>query len=441
MSSFLQPLLAGLFILPACNYTGIFATYLKFPKITGYLIAGVIAGPYVLRLLTEKQVSDLRYLDQCCLSLIALAAGSELKLSDLQKQRKQVIWVTLGIVGITWILIYFPLIYLADVLGLKKQFGEDRLLVAVITLAATLMGARSPAAAIAVLKELQGKGPFCGLVMAVVVVKDVFVVVAFSINLELVRSMFNKQRSYLLEVMNLIEPVISVASAVIIGLILAVFLVQLMKITPVPSRLPKKVLHVAMLLVVSCTGFYIAHFFNAEPLLACVTIGMVAQNMGVDEEPHEQLTESLTEVMPYVNLVFFSLAGSSIRLNQLQYSVLAAAVIYFLRLLGVIAGSQLGGYLSGVSLIHRQLMWGSMITQAGVALGLSRMVVARFPDWGPNFHTLMVSVIIFNQLSGPPLFKRAINKVGEGYHSRKEASQVDKNGFLIKSTSTYALSI
>ena len=40
---------------------------------------------------------------------------------------------------------------------------------------------------IAVLKEVDGKGPFCTLVMAVVVVKDVVVIVSFALNLELIR--------------------------------------------------------------------------------------------------------------------------------------------------------------------------------------------------------------------------------------------------------------
>lgn len=40
---------------------------------------------------------------------------------------------------------------------------------------------------IAVLKEVDGKGPFCSLVMAVVVVKDVVVIMGFALNLEIIR--------------------------------------------------------------------------------------------------------------------------------------------------------------------------------------------------------------------------------------------------------------
>ncbi len=50
------------------------------------------------------------------------------------------------------------------------------------------MHAHHAAAQIAVLKEVDGKGPFCGLVMAVVVVKDVVVIMAFALNLELIHA-------------------------------------------------------------------------------------------------------------------------------------------------------------------------------------------------------------------------------------------------------------
>eukprot|EP00198_Chlamydomonas_reinhardtii_P008744 XP_001698081.1 predicted protein [Chlamydomonas reinhardtii] len=60
---------------------------------------------------------------------------------------------------------------------------------AVASLGATLMMARSPASAIAVLKEMEGKGPFSSLVMAVVVVKDVVVIISYAVNVELIRVM------------------------------------------------------------------------------------------------------------------------------------------------------------------------------------------------------------------------------------------------------------
>ena len=40
---------------------------------------------------------------------------------------------------------------------------------------------------VAILRETDGKGPYCSLVMAVIVVKDVIVFMCFAINIEFVR--------------------------------------------------------------------------------------------------------------------------------------------------------------------------------------------------------------------------------------------------------------
>ena len=57
----------------------------------------------------------------------------------------------------------------------------------------------------------------------------------------------------------------------------------------------------------------------------------------------------------------------------------------------------------------------SYITQAGVGLGLATEVSGEFPTWGPEFATIIISVIVLNQFVGPPLFKWALTRVGEAH--------------------------
>jgi Trk K+ transport system NAD-binding subunit len=55
------------------------------------------------------------------------------------------------------------------------------------------------------------------------------------------------------------------------------------------------------------------------------------------------------------------------------------------------------------------------VTQAGVALGLTTLIATEFPGWGNQFETIIIAIIVINQLIGPPLFKWAINIVGESH--------------------------
>jgi hypothetical protein len=61
----------------------------------------------------------------------------------------------------------------------------------------------------------------------------------------------------------------------------------------------------------------------------------------------------------------------------------------------------------------------AQVTQAGVALGLARTVLARFPVWGADFYALMVATIVLNQAVGPPLFRAAIVAMGEQHNKSR----------------------
>ena len=62
---------------------------------------------------------------------------------------------------------------------------------------------------------------------------------------------------------------------------------------------------------------------------------------------------------------------------------------------------------------HRSAAWMGYVTQAGVALGLSRVAVARFPEMGDEFAAVSAAAIVANQIIGPPMFRRAIVLAGE----------------------------
>ena len=76
--------------LPAWFLAGRLAQQVKLPLITGYLIAGAVSGPSLLQLFRSNGLASLGFVDHTCLGIIALAAGAELRLSELKKTKRQV---------------------------------------------------------------------------------------------------------------------------------------------------------------------------------------------------------------------------------------------------------------------------------------------------------------------------------------------------------------
>jgi hypothetical protein len=86
----------------------------------------------------------------------------------------------------TWLFVVPCVWALANQIEFMREMNTGTQL-AVASMAGTIMVARSPAAAIAVLREVDGRGPFCSLTLSVIVAKDVVVIVLFGLNLAAVR--------------------------------------------------------------------------------------------------------------------------------------------------------------------------------------------------------------------------------------------------------------
>ncbi|MCD4674911.1 MAG: cation:proton antiporter [Desulfobacula sp.] len=91
------------------------------PLISGFLLTGIIAGPYVLDLIPVEATLNLGFVDEISLGFIAFAAGSELYLKELKTRLKTIAWVTTGLVVCTFsltgptIFFFFPTLFHSSV--------------------------------------------------------------------------------------------------------------------------------------------------------------------------------------------------------------------------------------------------------------------------------------------------------------------------------------
>ena len=89
----LHPLVAFGFIVLTAYTFGELAERVHLPHITGYLLTGVICGPYVSGLLSASVVADLKLFDTLAVALIGLAAGGAIDMRFLMKTARVVVSV------------------------------------------------------------------------------------------------------------------------------------------------------------------------------------------------------------------------------------------------------------------------------------------------------------------------------------------------------------
>ena len=451
------------FVLVLAYYVGKAFAKARLPRISGYLVTGVVCGSHVLGILGRGATRRLAGLDNLCLAVIGVAAGSELHLADLRRSPKPTLIMTAAITAFSWAFVFVTFCVVAPSSNLDFLDGLSVVhVVAVGSLAATLSVARSPASAIAVLREMEGRGPFCSLVMSVTVVKDVLVVVMFAVNLELVaaaRLDFSAvgggagsgsgrgaggglggggvSSTAVAALVAFMHPVFSVVTSVGLGVNAGFALGQCLK----PPRLRTlanrpalaRAVRCVQTLALSASSFWAAKALGLEPLLLCVVAGALAANRQhvTGEEERERLDSVLRASMPLVNVVFFTLAGAAVHLTSVYKSSVVATLLVGAGPLALYHAARIGCDAIGAPESHKNVAWMGYVTQAGVALGLVRTAAARFPQWGDEFGALMVATIVMNQLVGPPMFRAAIVSVGEsgvdpGPTPNRSASELDK---------------
>ncbi len=412
LAGLIIPLAAFAIVALASRQIGDLLARFKLPLITGFLACGILAGPFVLGLLPADGMVRLRFLDEIALAYIAFAAGNELRLSELRSRFRSLAFVTTGLVICTFTLGTTALYLLSEFVPFMRGLPPwGRLAVAL--LGGTILVARSPSSAIAVIKEVRAKGPFTQTVLGVTVVMDVVVIVLFGFGSSVADAIFSGlgfDAGFLLLLTG------DLAIALILGLLLGLVVRGLLW-APVPSRMK-----VAALLALGYGAFAISHALggssaaafglelHVEPLLVCMLGSFYVTNF----TPYRaELRRELTDIGPAVFIVFFTLTGASLDLDVLATTWEIAVVLFAVRLVGIFIGSFTGGSLAGDPMRLNRVSWMGFVTQAGIGLGLARQAGVEFTECGVSFVTVMTAVIVINQIVGPPLFKWVLTLVGE----------------------------
>ncbi len=415
---------AGFLIISlASKQIGAYFSKAKLPLISGFLFAGVIAGPFVLGLIPEAALRPLRFVDELSLAVIAFAAGSELYLKELRGQFKNITWVTIGLVVVTFSVGSTTVFLLAGYIPFMQAMPLTTR-IAVSMLAGSILVARSPSSAIAIVNELRAKGPFTKTALGVTVIMDVVVIFLFAFNSSAADAILTNVGINL-----------GFAGLLIFELALSLFAGWLLsKILLLILAAPVRQMVKNVLVLLTGYGIFLGSAFLRtttheylpfEILLEPLLVGMIASFLITNYSQYRaEFHKVLHDVGPPIYVAFFTLTGASLALDILVQVWSIALILFVVRIIAIFLGSFTGGTIAGAPKQHNRLAWMAYITQAGVGLGLAKEVAVEFPEWGSAFATMIISVIVLNQIVGPPFFKWVINTVGEA-HTRAETPDFD----------------
>ncbi|MCK4663157.1 MAG: cation:proton antiporter [Bacteroidales bacterium] len=402
---------------------------IHFPLITGLLIMGIICGPYLLNLISLNDVKNLDFLNDISLAFIAFSAGAELYLKELRSRFKIIKWMTFGQLFFTFTLSSLIVFFIGDFIPFMSGFSIPTK-IAISLLIGTIFVARSPVSAIAVINELKAKGPFTQTSIGVTVLKDVLVIILFAICISIADALIiGGILKFNLIWIIIIELTFALLLGYALGKIISYFLS--LKFKTIIKAIIILILGYSIYLLTDIIENYSHKIFSIniyiEPLLICIIGSFVVNNYS---KYRREFLKIIHDVAPVIYIIFFTLAGVSVSLDVIAKSWIIAFVLFFIRLVTMMIGAYIGGTLGGDPLRFNKISWMPYVTQAGVALGLVTVVAGKYPEWGQEFATIIISVIVLNQIIGPPLFKWAINHVGES-HTHAPTPEIEQHSAFI----------
>ncbi len=386
------------FMLIAAFVAGTLAARLGLPRITGYLVTGLLSGPFVSGLLTADMLSASKAIEGLATALIALTAGGEIRLEWVRHQLKRVSIITFTELGVVGASVLVTVMAARPLLPFMPTDELARAAVMALVLG-TIAVSSSPLVTIAVIAENRASGPLSRTVLGVTILKDVCVIVLFAVVLTVARNTLGGGIEGSVALTLLRELGGSVVAGIGCGFGIALFLRFVARDTPV------------FVLAVCLMIWQLSSTFQLEALLVALTAGFWVENFSVAEG--SDLIKAIERVSLPVYALFFAAAGAKVDLHALATLWPVALLLCGVRSLGVFVGATAGARLAGVDPGVTRRLWLGLISQAGVTLALATIVARTFPNWGSQVQALVVAMIAIHELVGPIAFQAALRRAGE----------------------------
>ncbi|WP_437932958.1 cation:proton antiporter [Sorangium sp. So ce341] len=372
---------------------------LRLPHLSGYILAGIIAGPHVLKLVDHHAVEEISRVNALALALIALAGGAELRLEMVKKSLRSLLLhnlVQTVLVFVAMTGVFFAarsLVPFAADLPVAAAFG-------VAILWGVIAVTRSPSAVLGILSQTRATGPVAMNTLAFVMTSDIIVIVVTAVALSTVRPLIEPGTTMSMHEIELLgrEILGSISIGTTLGLALAAYM---------------RLIGRQLILVFVALGFgatEVLRYLRFDALLVFVVAGFVVANLS---KQGEKLVHAVEDAASVVFVLFFATAGAHLDLPLLKLMWPVALLFGASRAFVTWVASRIGNRLADDPPVLRKWAWCGLVSQAGLTLGISLTIERAFPSLGAGFRALVIGCVALNEVFGPILFKYALDRAGE----------------------------
>lgn len=257
-----------------------FVKPLKLPAVTGYLIAGILIGPYCLGKLgvqglgfpTTTDVKALSLFNDVALGFIAFAIGNEFRLSQLRQTGKQA-----TVIGIFQALTATLMVDLV-LIGLHFFVLGDSMSIADAIVLGAIATATAPAATLMVVRQYKAKGELTDLLLPIVALDDAVGLIVFAVSFGVAKAI-NYGNYDMTSI--LVEPLLEIVLSILMGFVMgSIFSAAEKYFKSNSKRLSLSITFVILTVALSMIEFEVGGVkIGFSSLLVCMMLGTVFCNV------------------------------------------------------------------------------------------------------------------------------------------------------------------
>ncbi len=376
---------------------------LHIPQVVGYIVIGIILGSSGLQLLKSETIASLTPVNTISLSLIGFLIGAELKLDVIKKYGKQFVGILVFESVTPFIIVGF--LVTALVFAFTKNI---KLSLSFGLILGAICSATAPAATTDVLKEYRTRGPLTTTILGIVAMDDAVALILYAASSTLVSPLLGgKNVSFLIQLALIAKDIFG---SIILGMAFgALIFLAIKNVIQDEGRVLSFTLGGLFL----ATG--VCDFLSLDNILASMSAGFFMVNFAQAKTKNVfPLVEKFT---PPIYVLFFVLVGAKLNIWAVTPLLALIALVYvFGRTFGKSIGSRLGSKITHApKTVHDYLPW-CLLSQAGVAIGLSIAASSDFEDTiGPQIILIITATTFIVQLLGPVCVRHGVTKAGEAW--------------------------
>lgn len=374
---------------------------LKIPQVVGYIVIGIIIGQSGFQILSSQVITALDPINSLALSLIGFLIGAELKTSVIKKYGKQ-------FTGILLFESIVPFVVVSIAVTLITFFVTKDFVLAICLglILGAISAATAPAATTDVLKENRTRGPLTTTVLGIVAMDDAVALILYAITSSIASNLLGGQSLSLgTQLLTLVYDIFgSILMGCFIGFILSLLLKNIM-------NNEGRSLSFSLGFLFLSTG--ICALINLDNILCSMAIGFFLVNFAPAKI--RAVFEFIEKYTPPIYVLFFVLVGAKLNIWNVTSFLGIIAIVYVLcRTIGKTIGAKIGAKLTKAPITVYKYLPYCLLSQAGVAIGLSIAAGQQFQDTiGSTIMLIVTATTFIVQIIGPICVKYGVTKAEE----------------------------